>query len=161
MKHVLKQLFSFSTRNKSIDSQRCIRRLIDLTIPNNGARRSTKRFEDRHNRSIPALLCPWKDGEPIVSEAVFVMSKDFADRGIGLILNHPFIATDVVVGFSLQGITQNELPCFFLCKQRSNVAIGGGFWLLGVEVEEFVSLSYHDELKPLISMARKLLPSSC
>ena len=89
------------------------------------------------------------------------MTKDFADRGIGLVLNHPFTATDVVIGFALQGITNSELPCFFLCKQRSNVSIGGGFWLLGVEVEEFVSLRYHDELKPLIPMASKLLPASC
>lgn len=158
---MLNGLFSFSARNKSIDSQRYIRRLIDLTIPNNDRKRSTNRFENRYNRPIPALLCPWKDGEPIVSEALFVVTKDIADRGIGFILNQPCAATDVVIGFALQGIEHDELPCFFLCKRRSNVAIGGGFWLQGVEVEEFVNLSYHDELKPLIPLARKLLPPSC
>ena len=89
------------------------------------------------------------------------MTKDFADRGIGLIANQPCIATDVVIGFALQGITNDELRCFFLCKQRSNVDIGGGFWLLGIEVEEFMILSDHDELAPLIPMASKLLPASC
>jgi hypothetical protein len=49
-------MFSFSARKKTVDFQRYIRRLIELTRPNRGGSASMDRFENRHNRIIPALV---------------------------------------------------------------------------------------------------------
>ena len=66
------------------------------------------RFENRHNRIIPALLCPWEQNTPIVSKAVVAITKDFSDRGVGLILSNTFDAQNVVVGFCHQEATAKE-----------------------------------------------------
>lgn len=153
-------MFSFSTRKKSVDFQRYIRRLIDLTTPNRAGPANMARYENRNNRIIPALLCPWEKSGPIVSKAVTVITKDFADRGVGLILSHPFSAENVVVGFCHQEATAKE-PLFFLGKRQSIIPIGGGFWLLGIELTEFMNENWRDDLEPLFPMAQKLLPLSC
>ncbi len=152
-------MFSFTARKKAVTAERHIRRMIDLTIPNDAGVAITDRYENRFNRSIPVLLCPWERNEPVVSEAVTVVTKDIGDRGVGLILTQPYDATEVVLGFCLPEAAASE-PSFFLGTKRSNVAIGGGFWLLGVQVTEFMNETWHTELAPLFPMARKLLPPS-
>lgn len=152
-------MFSFSARKKSVDFQRYVRRLIDLTIPNRAGATNVERYENRHNRVIPALLCPWEGNTPIVSRAVVAITKDLADRGVGLILTEPFDATEVVVGFYDREATA-EQPWFFLGVTRTSVPIGGGFWLLGIELTEFMNESWHSQLEPLYPLAEKLCPPS-
>jgi hypothetical protein len=154
------RMFSFSTRKKSVDFQRYIRRLIDRTSPNRGGSASMERYENRHNRIIPALLCPWDQNTPIVSKAVVAITKDFSDRGIGLILSNTFDAEYVVVGFCHEEATAKE-PLFFLGVKRTSSPIGGGFWLFGVELAEFMNETWRAELEPLFPMAKKLLQPSC
>jgi hypothetical protein len=152
-------MFFFSARKKNVDFQRYIRRLIDLTSPNRGGSGCMERYENRHNRIIPALLCPWEQNTPIVSKAVVVLTKDFADRGIGLVVSGAFDAEKVVVGFCHPAATANE-PLFFLGARRTSDPIGGGYWLFGVELIEFMNETWRAELEPLVSMAEKLLPPS-
>jgi hypothetical protein len=152
-------MFSFSARKKSADSQRHIRRLVNLTIPNRAGPNCVDRCENRHNRSIPILLCPWEQNKPILSQAILAVSKDFGDRGVGIILRRGFDAEVAVVGFCHQEATGNE-PWFFLGVRRTNVPIGGGFWLLGIELTEFLDEIWHVELEPLFPIARMLLPPS-
>jgi hypothetical protein len=153
-------MFSFSARKKNVDFQRYIRRLIDRTSPNRAGSGCMERYENRHNRIIPALLCPWEHKAPIVSKAVVVLTKDFADRGIGLVLSDAFDAKDVVVGFCHPEATAKE-PLFFLGAKRTSDPIGGGFWLFGVELIEFMNETWRVELEPLFPMAVNLLPPSC
>ena len=149
-------MFSFSARKKTVDFQRYIRRLIELTRPNRGGSASMDRFENRHNRIIPALVCPWEQNTPIVSKAVVAITKDFADRGVGLILSDAFDAKDVVVGFCHEEATAKQ-PLFFLGERRTSSPIGGGFWLFGIEFTEFMNETWRVELEPLLPMAQKLL----
>ena len=153
-------MFSFSARKKNVDFQRYIHRLIDLTSPNRAGSGYMEQYENRHNRIIPALLCPWEQNTPIVSKAVVVLTKDFADRGIGLVVNDAFDAKNVVVGFCHPEATAKE-PLFFLGASRTCEPIGGGFWLFGVELIEFMNEIWRVELEPLFPMAQKLLPASC
>src|SRR3990172_8483421 len=126
-------MFSFSARKTRVDLQRYVRRLIDLTIPNRPGSTNVERYENRHNRVIPALLCPWEGNAPIVSRAVTAITKDLADRGVGLILADPFDATEVVVGFYHREATASQ-PWFFRGVRRTSVPVGGGFWLFGIEL---------------------------
>lgn len=153
-------MFSFSSRKKNVDFQRYIRRLIDLTSPNRGSSASMERCENRNNRTIPVLLCPWEQRTPLVSKAVVAITKDFTDRGVGLILSHPFDAKNVVIGICHEEATAKE-PLFFLGARRTSNPIGGGFWLFGVELTEFMNETWRTELEPLFPMAKKLLQPSC
>jgi hypothetical protein len=152
-------LFSFKERKKTVDFQRYIRRIIDLTIPNKTDSGNLPRYENRYNRSVPVLLCPWKDDEPVLSEAVVAIIKDIADRGVGVILTQPFAAEDVVLGFCLDEETALE-PWFFLGVSRHDMAIGADFHVLGIELAEFISDTCRKQLAPLVPLAQKLLPPS-
>jgi hypothetical protein len=149
-------MFSFTARKKTTDFQRLIRRIIDLTVPNKASSEKVSRHEDRYNRTIPALLCPWQDTAPVVHKCAKAITKDFSDRGLGLIMSQPFDATDVAIGFFLEKVMPE--PWFFLGTQQSNVAIGGDFWLLGIGLKEFMNDDYRCELAPLFRMAHRLLP---
>ena len=153
-------MFSFLARKKSVESQLYIRRLINLTSPYRAGSESMERFENRNNRIIPALLCPWEKNTPFVSKAILVVTKDFRDRGAGLILSDSFDANDAVVGLCHAEATAKE-PWFFLGVRRTSVPIGGGFWLIGMELTEFMNEHWRAELEPLFPMAQKLLPPSC
>ena len=148
-------MFSFTARKKAVEYQRYIRRMIDLTIPNKSNSASTERFQNRHNRAIPVLLCPWARGGPVLSECLIAITKDISDQGIGLILNAPFAAKDVVLGFCLGEEAAAE-PWFFRGAAEHNLAIGGGYWLLGIALKDFMNQEYQVELAPLVPMSRKL-----
>ena len=87
------------------------------------------------------------------------ISKDLSDRGVGLILAEPFDAAEVVLGFCHQETSANQ-PWFFLGVRRTSVPIGGGFWVCGIELTEFMDESYHRQLEPLYPLAEMLRPPS-
>lgn len=149
----------FTFRKKSVDFQRYVRRLIDLTSPNRACSTGTERFVTRNNRVIPTLVCPWENSTPTISGAVVAVTKDLGDQGIGLVVNHPLNFTDVVVGFCHEEATAGE-PWFFLGVRRTSLPIGGGFWLVGIELTEFMNENWSAQLEPLVPMARMLLPPS-
>ncbi len=156
---MFEQLFSFGARNDAVEVGRHLSRLSDLTIPNDPGTSKLDRFENRNNRSLPALLCPWEKGKPIVSKAMLVITKDVADRGVGLILNQRFDPINVMIGLHVQPVTGQE-PWFFLGAKRSEVPIGSGFWSMGVEIKTFLKLDERPELAPLLPIAQKLLSPS-
>jgi hypothetical protein len=147
-------MFSFAARKKTVDFQRFIRRLIDRTMPNSDLS-NTQRQDNRHNRVIPALVCPLRDNTPILADVVIAITKDISDQGVGLIMSAPYRASDVVVGvFDPDLATQD--PWFFRGRAQSNVAIGGGFWLLGIRLTEFMNDDWRVQLAPLFPLAEEL-----
>lgn len=150
-------IFSFSARRKSVESQRYIRRLIDLTVPNKGSSAGAERFENRHNRTIPVLVCPWEHGSAMVEQARIVVTKDLADQGVGVLFKDPIDTTEVVLGFCLAEATAGE-PWFFAGSVEHKVAIGGGFWLVGIGLHEFMNDSRKSQLAGLVPLALSLLP---
>lgn len=150
-------MFSFATRKKLVDMQPHLRRICDLTAPNNAAAAGLPRTENRYNRSIPALLAPWEEHRPVPDRGVVAITRDLSDRGVGLILTHPVEASDVVVGFYLASDVMQE-PWFFRGMISRCDAMGGGFWLLGIELVEYMNEQWRDELEPLFGRAQKLLP---
>jgi hypothetical protein len=150
-------MFSFTAHKKRTNIQTYIRRLCDLTTPNNAASLAIDRSENRANRAIPTLVCPWSNHRPVLEKCGVALTKDISDRGVGVIFSHLPAAKDVVLGFYLSTEIMSD-PWFFLASRRRDCAIGGGFWLVGFELVEFMNDSWPIELEPLRSRAMQLLP---
>ena len=152
-------MFSFSAHKKVVDVFPYLRRICDLTTPNLPGRGAEDRSENRYNRTIPTLLCPWENEAPVAAESVIVLTKDLTDRGVGLVLNQPVRAGDVVVGFWLPGVDMTG-PWYLLGKTLRSIPFGGGFWTVGVELTEYANQDYSEQLEVLKTVASKLLPQA-
>lgn len=141
-------------RKKQPDLFRMIRRFIDRSSPVLPPSSGESRWEDRSNRTIPVLLAP-RDGESVCSdEATFAITKNLSDHGLALVLPHPFRAESVVIGF-----WHADAPYFVLGSVRQNVPLGGGFWQVGLELHQMLTMADHPDLMPLASLAGRLDPS--
>lgn len=149
-------MYSFAQHKKAVDLQPYIRRISDLTTPNLSTL-STGRAEPRLNRTIPTLLLPWENGQPLVDEISICLTTDVADRGVGLVLSQPFRAKQVVVGYWVSDDDMPE-PWFFLADVRRNQTMGGRFWVLGVELIEFAKIESREALAAMKVVAADLLP---
>ncbi len=147
-------MFSFSKRKKVVDLCPRIRRLCDLTSPNLSTTLSG-RSENRYNRAIPTLLGPWQEDHPVVDESTIGLTSDIADRGVCLVLNQPFLAESVVVGYWISSDAMSE-PWYFLGNICRNQPMGGGFWAVGIELTEFANTNHAKELVALKPLAAKL-----
>jgi len=135
-----------------------LRRVCDLTSPNL-PRQEEFRGHNRHNRTIPVLLTPWENDMPVVSETTTALTKDISDRGLCVTTPQPFRCEQAVVGIWLPH-RQNHTPWFFRGCVRPNVQIGGGFWALGLEVAELLTVSPGSEIARLVTLTQRLLPST-
>jgi hypothetical protein len=149
-------MFSFTRRKKAIDLNPYMRRLCDLTAPNI-ATLEQDRIENRYNRTLPVLLCPWIDEGPVVEQCTVVLTRDLSDRGVGLVVSDCPQTQRVVVAFWLSRQEMKE-PWFFLGETHHAAPLGGGFWSLGVKLTEYANDDYREQLRHLLPRAAKLLP---
>lgn len=149
-------MFSFTKRKKSVDLSPYVRRICDLTTPNMTTSTELVRVENRYNRVIPTLILPCVGGRPLLDAHVIGVTKDIADHGIGLVLSEPFQAKNVLLGFWIDSEKMSE-PWFFSATARRCVAVGGGFWTLGVELDEFANPILGHAYKSLLPLASELL----
>ncbi len=151
-------MFSFSPRKRRVDIESCMRRICDRTTPNYPLPVSNQhRQEQRYNRTIPVLLGPWRDHRVALDECTWGVTKDICDRGVGVVLNQPFRAESAVIGFWLPPDIMSE-PWFFLGETQGLGQIGGGFWLLGIELVELANHHHQDKFEALRPLAAQLLP---
>lgn len=149
-------MFSFASRKKTVDLSPYVRRICDLTTPNMTSSPELVRVENRYNRAIPTLIVPCVGGQPLLDNYVIGITKDIADHGIGLILTEPFNAEQVLLGFWIDRQKMSE-PWFFYATARRCAAVGGGYWTLGVELDEFANLNLGRSAESLVSLAEELL----
>ena len=145
-------MFTFDTRKRLCEVRDFVRQLVDLTSPNLPPLEGEARTENRSNRALPALLVPWENGQPVVDESTYAITKDFSDRGLALVLQQPFKSVLVVVGLWL------ESPRFALAEVRQNVPLGGGFWQIGVELTELLDSAKSPQVQSLLPLATRLVP---
>jgi len=145
-------MFAFDTRKRLCEVRGFVRQLVDLTSPNLPPLEGEARTENRSNRALPALLVPWENGQPVVDESTYAITKDFSDRGLSLVLQQPFKSVLVVVGLWL------ESPRFALAEVRQNVPLGGGFWQIGVELTELLDSAESPQVQGLLPLATRLVP---
>jgi hypothetical protein len=147
-------MFSSADRKKQLDARRLICRLVDRTSPNLAPLEGESRVEARSNRTLPVVLAPLEDDRVLAEEAVFALTKDLTGQGLSLVLNHPFHAPQLVIGF-----WRETQPVFVLGSGRQNTPLGGGFWQLGIELREVLSIDRFG-LARLAAVAVQLLPES-
>jgi hypothetical protein len=149
-------MFSFNSQKKLVELQKYVRRLCDRTTAELSPLEGESRSDSRHYRVIPTILSPWEDDGPVLHESAFVLTKDVSERGVGLVLEQPFRAERVVLGFWLP---HEDHPDFFLGDIRQNSPIGGGFWVIGIELVDVATPAETKALQRLLPMAEKLLPA--
>ena len=149
-------MFFTRAKGEQYQLQGYLRRICDLTSPNL-PRQDEFRGLNRQNRTIPILLTPWEDGMPVVSDTATALTKDISDHGLCVTLSQPFRCEEAVVGFWLPQV-QDYNPWFFLSLVRQHVSIGGGFWAMGLEAVELLTVSSGSELARLLPLVKQLLP---
>jgi hypothetical protein len=150
-------MLSLFQRNRVAEVAPHIRRICDLTIPNKPTP-NCHRSEERYNRSLPVIVCPWRDGWPVTNELTVAMTKDLSEQGIGLIRDAPMTTEEVVIGFWLE-VDDAAEPSYFRATTQSNQRLGGGYWLVGVALEEYMNRDHREQLKALDICAAYLRPS--
>lgn len=144
----------FQSRDKHMEVNRVIRRLINNSTPNRIPLRGESRWELRSNRTIPVLLVPYDDNEISAGEVVYALTKNLSSQGLALVLHQPLRAEQVVVG-----IWSHAQAHFVSGKVRQSHALGGGFWQIGVETTELLCMGQLPELIRLLPWAARLDPS--
>jgi hypothetical protein len=148
-------MFSFTRRKRILELQPYMRRLCDLTAPNVRANEE-ERVENRYNRTIPTLLCPWTAAGPVLEQCEVVLTRDLSDRGIGLVTSAPLDDPRIVVAFWLS--REQMEPWFFLGEVQHSQPLGSGLWSLGVRLTEYANDEYREQLRELQTRAASLLP---
>lgn len=149
-------MYTFQERVSVQSVQTRLRRLGDLTVPNSPLAGDTARGIPRHNRAIPTLVCPW-NGAADVSRCTIAITRDLADEGVGLLLTHPVTGPELLIGYLLPDAAVSS-PWYFRGTIQHNTPIGGGFWVVGVALQEFFTTQRHSSLLDLEPWAQKLLP---
>lgn len=145
-------MFSFERAKQTNQVRLFLRQLVDRSSPNIPPSTGEHRAESRSHRALPVLIAPWDKKGPAVAEATFALTKDFSDRGLSIVLPQPFRTDQVLVGLWLDEM------CYAQGVARQNVALGGGFWQLGVELQRTVDAGDYPELEQLAPLAARLLP---
>ncbi|HVX14653.1 MAG TPA: hypothetical protein VHC22_25925 [Pirellulales bacterium] len=144
----------FQSRDKHFQVRRVIRRLINASTPNRIPLQGEARWELRANRTIPVLLVPYDNNEFSVGEMAYALTKNLSSQGLALVLHQPLRASQVIVG-----IWSNAEAHFVAGNVRQTVALGGGFWQIGVETTEVLSVADSPDLLRLLPWTARLDPS--
>jgi hypothetical protein len=148
----------FTRDKKATEVEPRLRRICDIStmrklLDEGGEVRETNRLA----QAIPVLLCPLEEGEPETGESFVAVAKDISDTGVGLILHQPLRTKEVILGFWL-GAEQSPEPWFFRATVRRNQPMGGGLWVLGLELAEFLNNGDRQSFDALIPVAKRLVP---
>ena len=129
----------------------------DTGSPRVNELRTARRFL----RSVPVVLAPWVESRPVPEDHTFALTRDMSFGGAGLILQQPYRADEVVIGIRPTPSKKHEplrSPQFFVGSIISNTVIGGGFWLMGIQLTESVTPDHSLEFRQLQEFAVRLTP---
>ncbi len=154
-------MFSFTRRKKRLELQTLLTRLVDLTTPNLTHFNEEDRIAKRYIRVLPVLLAPWEDERPVVAEATTALTKDLSERGVALILNQPFRADELLVGFLVPPMdtTGKDMDALFAKGHlRQCIPLGGGYWQLGIELIDFIDEAQTPAIAEIMPLLESLAP---
>jgi len=150
--------FFWKKKSSSTIVQQRIRRLLDQTVHFAYVNDEPRRRTSRTIRILPALLAPWKDGQPLVEAACFGITQNLSDTGVALILTAPFEHDEVCVGIPIPK-DETADPYYFVGRATHLTPIGGGFWTLGIALTDCATESFPDKVRALRHLARRLFPA--
>jgi hypothetical protein len=87
------------------------------------------------------------------------VTKDVTDHGVGLVLLAPLSDRRVVVCLPSSDDHAAE-PWFFLGEAVRSKAIGAGFWIVGVELEELLNQDRPETIEELRIEAARMLSAA-
>ncbi len=142
-------------RRKDLRVQGFIHNLVNNNCPELIAMIEGPRLDRRVNLTIVVLIIPIKGGRPQPSEAFNVVTKEFSNTGLAIVLDEPIALDDVVIGF------RREADMTFARGKAKHLnPLGGGFHQLGFRLTEMVHVGDHPELKSVSFQAGLLPPIS-
>lgn len=102
------------------------------------------RLDSRVNMTVVVMVIPLEDKALQVGQALMAVTKEFSSTGVAVVLDHPRGMDEAVLGFRFEG----EMT-YIRAKAKHLNPIGGGFYLLGFDLEEVVSPGDYPKLKSL------------
>ena len=134
----------FKCRKHEIEAQRWILKVVNKHCPEMAEAQEGPRLEGRVNLTIPVWLVPVEGRMPQVGRAFAAVTKEFSPSGLAIVVNRPFAAETVWVGFQWQ-----DEKRFLTATVRHVNAMGAGFSQVGVRVTEVVCNADYPELEAL------------
>jgi len=133
------------TRHKEKEVQGFLLRVANNNCPELKARLDGPRLDRRVNLTLVVLVVPIERNRAVVSKAFTAVTKEFSSAGVAIVLAGPQPLDDLLVAFRAEG----ELV-FIRGKVKHINPMGGGFFQMGVKLQEMVDPNDHPELKVLL-----------
>jgi hypothetical protein len=132
------------SRNKEIEAQRWILKLVNNHCPELRDLQDGPRLEGRVNLTVPAWVVPVEGRMPMIAQAFAVVTKEFSPSGFSVVINRPVSPETVLVGFAWE-----QEKAFFKGVVQHITPLGAGFSQMGVLVHELICLADRPELEVL------------
>ena len=132
------------TKNKVSRVKRFVVKLVNNDCPEMKALIEGPRQDTRVNMTVVVMVIPMEGKALQVSQALMAVTKEFSSTGVAVVLDHPRGMDNAVLGFRFEG----EMT-YIRAKAKHLSPIGGGFFLLGFELEEIIAPGDYPKLQSL------------
>ncbi len=132
------------TRDKKRAVQSFILNVVNNNCPELAALTEGPRLENRVNLTLPVLVVPVEDDQPLAKKAFTALTKEFSTSGLALVLDRPRGLDEAILGFRWD----REMT-FIRARAKHLNPIGGGFFQLGLQMTEVVHPSDVPDLESM------------
>jgi hypothetical protein len=122
--------------------QNFVLKIVNNNCPELKALFDGPRRDKRVNLSLVVLVVPLENGEVQVDNAFYAVTRDLSACGVGIILSQQRALDQVVLGIRLG----SEMTFVHATAKHLN-PMGYGFYQLGLEMTEIVSIDKYPALK--------------
>jgi len=129
------------TKKREIAVQSFILKLVNNNCPELLALMEGPRMDSRVNLTVVVAVVPVEKKKPQINQAFTAMTKEFSSNGVALVLSEPLGLDHAILGFRFEG------RMIFVRAQAKHLnPMGGGFYQLGFQMLEVVSLADYPQL---------------
>ena len=127
---------SLFAENKDFKVRALILKLVNNSCPELKGQLEDARSDNRVNLATVVAVVPIKEGKIQLDEAFTAMTKNFANQGVSIVVEHPLALDQVILGFRTDGETASVRA-----EAKHLNAVGGGFFQIGFRLLEVVSVA--------------------
>ena len=132
---------SLFTKKREIGVQSFILKLVNNNCPELLALMEGPRMDSRVNLTVVVAVVPVEKKKPQINQAFTAVTKEFSSNGVALVLSEPLGLDYAILGFRFEG------RMIFVRAQAKHLnPMGGGFYQLGFQMLEVVSLADYPQL---------------
>ena len=135
---------SLFSKRKDLAVHSLVLKLVNNHCPKLTAMQEGPRGDSRVNLVVAVMIVPIENKQLQVQQAFTAITKEFSSDGVGVVLNQPKGLDQAVLGFRVEG----EMN-FVRAQARHLDPMGGGFYQVGLQLIEIVSLSDYPQLRSL------------